>query len=229
MPLYLAMTAAEVGCAENLPENMAWMACHFSPYGTGLSNLPRDLPKGSMLILNDRTPICGHDPERIAEQLTESVSTLGCSGVLLDLQRPHVSETEQLCDHLVKALSCPVGVTEFYAKGLDCPVFLSPLPPGTTLERHIKPWEGRELWLEVVTDVRTAIVTETGCQWTTDPDFQESQWFEEPHLHCRYCWSHDEKQAVVTFQRTAAHFPALLEEAEKLGITRAVGLYQQFK
>ena len=71
IPLYLAMTAREFRICKTVPANMAWMACHFSPYGTGLSNLPTSLPPGSMIILNDRTPICGHDPELIAAQLKE--------------------------------------------------------------------------------------------------------------------------------------------------------------
>ena len=230
LPLYLAMTAAEVEAAEALPENTAWMACHFSCYGTGLSNQPRELPEGAMLILNDRTPICGHDPERIATQLEQLVSAFSCCGVLLDFQRPGVAETAALCAHLVTALSCPVGITDIYAKELDCPVFLSPLPPGATLEQHVSPWAGRELWLETVTDVRTAVITETGCQWQ-DAAFpcEESPWFEAPALHCRYCWSAGERQAVFTLQRTTAHIPSLLAEAERLGITRAVGLYQQAK
>ena len=43
LPLYLAMTAAELSAAEALPRKMAYMACHFSLYGTGLSNIPEQL------------------------------------------------------------------------------------------------------------------------------------------------------------------------------------------
>lgn len=228
LPLYLAMTAAEVASVEALPEKTAWMACHFSCYGTGLSNLPRELPEGAMLILNDRTPICGHDPTRIGEQLEQLASVFSCSGILLDFQRPGVAETAQLCAHLVSTLPCPVGITEFYAKELDCPVFLSPLPPGTALDAHIAPWAGRELWLEAATDTRVAVITEKGCTWQDDDDaYAESIWFDEPSLHCRYCWSADAQQAVVILRREAEHIPSLLEEAERLGITRTVGLYQQ--
>lgn len=230
LPLYLAMTAAEITCTETLPEKIAWMACHFSCYGTGLSNQPRKLPEGSVLILNDRTPICGHDPQRVTEQLTQLTEDFQCSGVLLDFQRPEVLETAQLCAYLVKSLSCPVGVTEFYAKDLDCPVFLSPLPPGVTLDAHIKPWTGRELWLETAVETRAAVITDKGCQWqAADYSGTESVWFEEPALHCRYCWHTDDRQAVFTLQRTAAHIPSLLEEAQARGITRAFGLYQQLQ
>ena len=69
MARYLAMTAAEMMGGAPLPGKTAWMACHFSPYSTGLCNLPAALPPGSLLILNDRTPIHGHDPERICREL----------------------------------------------------------------------------------------------------------------------------------------------------------------
>ena len=50
MDVFLAMTAAEICGNRNLPANLGWMACHFSPYGTGLSNLPKQLPPSSLLI-----------------------------------------------------------------------------------------------------------------------------------------------------------------------------------
>ena len=69
--LYLAMTAAEIRENTGLPPKIAWMACHFSPYCTGLSNLPRILAAGSVLMLDDVTPIFHHDPQQIAAQLRE--------------------------------------------------------------------------------------------------------------------------------------------------------------
>ena len=68
---YLAMTPAEFNSVSQPPPDFAYMACHFSPYGTGLGNLPTVLPPESLLILNDRTPIHGHDPQRIFDQLKD--------------------------------------------------------------------------------------------------------------------------------------------------------------
>ena len=84
---FLAMTAAEMHSCASLPEKVAWMACHFSPYGLGLSNLPKTLPPGSLLMMDDITPPQGHDPDLIAAQLEECVQKFQCSGVLLDFQR----------------------------------------------------------------------------------------------------------------------------------------------
>ena len=61
---FLAMTGAEMRNNSVLPDKIAWMACHFSPYGTGLSNLPKNLPAGSLLMVDDITPPHGHDPHQ---------------------------------------------------------------------------------------------------------------------------------------------------------------------
>ena len=53
---FLAMTAAEMQNSSQLPPKIAWMACHFSPYGLGLSNLPKELPSDSLLMVDDITP-----------------------------------------------------------------------------------------------------------------------------------------------------------------------------
>ena len=71
LPLYLAMTGREILAAQSAASRCAYMACHFSPYSQGLTNLPTSLPPSSMLILNDRTPICGHDPQRICGELAQ--------------------------------------------------------------------------------------------------------------------------------------------------------------
>ena len=149
LPLYLAMTAAEIRANTDFPPNIGYMACHFSPYGTGLSNCPTHLPEGSMLILNDRTPIHGHDHGLIADQLTELVEKLKCDSVLLDFQRVDVPELSLLVEKLSAALPCPVGVSDLYAENLDCSVFLPPVMPDTLLSEHLVPWQGRDIWLDM--------------------------------------------------------------------------------
>lgn len=93
---YLAMTGAEIRSCSQLPEKIAYMACHFSPYGTGLTNLPRELPPGSLLILNDRTPIRGHDPSLVRDTLARLAEQFRCDGVLLDFQRTVCGESKRI-------------------------------------------------------------------------------------------------------------------------------------
>ncbi len=224
---YLAMTAAELDTAQHLPEHTAYMACHFSAYGTGLSNRPTSLPPDSMLIINDRTPICAHDPGLIAEQVRELVQEFACSCVLLDFEREGNAQTARLCTQLTK-LPVPVGISHHYAQALDCPVFLPSAPPYMSLEEYLRPWHGRELWLETALDACRITVTEQGSTVTALPwDTPPEGCFSEATLHCCYRAQTAPDEISFTLYRTASHIRALLTQAEGFGITRAVGLYQQ--
>lgn len=225
---FLAMTAAEIRTVSDFPPKIAWMACHFSPYCTGLSNLPRELPPGSLLILDDITPIHGHDPEEIGGQLTERVEKLECSGVLLDFQRPDCEETAALAKHLAGTLPCPVGVSEPYAGELDCPVFLPPAPPDVPLVEYIAPWSGREVWLEMALDGEVISLTEQGAETAPLPWGETfAGGFAQERLHCHYRIETDDNSARFTLWRTREDLEGLLEDAEKFGVTTAVGLYQE--
>ena len=225
---YFAMTAAEIRGNPLLPPGTAWMACHFSPYGTGLSNLPRDLPPGALLTLNDRTPIHGHDPERIAGQLADVVTSLGCWGVLLDFQRPGVEETAALAGHLAQALPCPVAVSDLYARELNCPVFLSPVPADMALGDYLAPWQGREVWLDLALDGEVITLTEKGAAAAPLlPGTVLEGGQQEETLHCHYQIALSDSDAKFSLWRTAEDLERLLAEAEELGVTTAVGLYQE--
>ena len=226
---FLAMTAAETRNHSVLPPKIAWMACHFSPYGLGLSNLPQRLPPHALLLLDDITPIREHDPQRITEQLLNCLESLNCHGVLLDFQRPDVPETAVLVNHLTQTLPCPVIVSESYACELSCPVFLPPVPPSVALEEYISPWEGRSIWMEIGLTGELLTLTEQGCETVPLPFPNEaSEGFPEKALHCHYRIETNEKSARFTLWRTEKDLAALLEEAEGLGISGAVGLYQEF-
>lgn len=219
--LFLAMTAAEFAGNTPLPPKIAWMACHFSPYGTGLSNLPRNLPEGAMVILNDRTPVCGHDPERIAEQLLE----LNCSSLLLDFQRPDEPETAAIVKKIVDALPCPVAVSECYAADLDCPIFLPPIPPHIPPEENLAPWQSREIWLEAALDTVQLTITSAGCK-TATAEPPEALPHQDSRLFCHYHIHVTPNEIRFTLHRTEDDLQALLA-AGNLGITRAVGLFQE--
>lgn len=227
---YLAMTAAEIHAAAALPQKLAYMACHFSPYGLGLSNCPQWLPPDSVLIVNDRTPICGHDPGIITAQLIELVDALKCGSVLLDFQRPDCKQTADLCATLTSALACPVCVSDLYADALACPVFLPPPPLNQPLQQHLTPWKGREIWLESALDAASITVTEGGSHYTPQPYTPPGEGcFPDEALHCR-CWQEIEEDKIIFhLYRTEEDLEALLEEAEALGVKQAVGLYQQLR
>lgn len=226
--LYLAMTAAEIQQADSLPENLAYMACHFSPYGLGLSNRPTSLKAGSVLILNDRTPISGHDPALIARQLLELISDFHCDSVLLDFQRPDCDQTMTLCRQLTAEAPCPVVVSDLYAKELSCPVFLSPPPLNMPLKEHLAPWQGRNIWLEAALEAACICVTAEGSRYTDLPHTpMPDHCFADTNLHCHYRQEVSPQEIRFYLYRAEKDLQDLLQEAQNLGVSRAVGLYQQ--
>lgn len=224
----LAMTAAEFHSCEDFSGKIGWMSCLFSPYGTGLSNLPQRLPEGSLLVLSDYTPMQGHDPQVIEKQLCTCIDRFSCCGVLLDFQRTGNAQASALAASLVKALPCPVAVSAGYAKELDCPVFLPPVPPDTPLTEHIAPWTGREIWLELALDGQRIVLTQQGAEITPLPHWQgPAEGFAEEQLCCHYRIETTQDKAIFTLWRTREDLEKLLEEANELGITTAVALYQE--
>ena len=225
---FLAMTGAEMRNNSVLPEKIAWMACHFSPYGAGLSNLPKNLPAGSLLMVDDITPPHGHDPHLIAEQLSMCVEFLQCCGVLLDFQRPGYDETIVIVKQLTEVLPCPVAVSACYAKQFDCPVFLPPVPPSVPLEEYLLPWKGREIWLEAGLEGELLTLTEQGCNVIslTYSDTETDSFFDQ-ELYCHYTIETNEKAARFTLWRTMEDLNHLLKKTEELGVVQSVGLFQE--
>lgn len=228
IPLFLAMTGWEITKNTDFPQNIAWMACHFSPYGTGLTNLPQALPSGAMIIVNDRTPVCGHDPERIVSQLGELVEIHQCSSILLDCQRPGEPETAAIVKAIVQGLDCPVGVSHHYAEGLACPVFLPPVPPHIPLDAYIAPWQERQIWLECALDGTLITVSGNGSTVASLPYPDDLEYpHKDAELCCHYRIDLAEKQAQFHLRRTAEDLRSLLTSAINTNITHAIGLYQE--
>lgn len=228
METYLALTAGELYGNTPTAEKIAYMACNFSLYTTGLSNIPESLPTGSMLILNDQIPISGHDPQRIAGQLQETIESFSCDSLLLDFQRPGNEETAQLCRLLAAQMPCPLGISHHYADSIDCAVFLPPPPLDMPLSEHWKPWQDRKIWLECALEAAEFIITSDGCRVSPLPYvFSQEETFIEESLHCRYRSEVDCNKIRFHLYRTADQLDALLEEADHLGIEKSIGLYQQ--
>lgn len=228
LPLNLALTAAEISAHTPLPCPIAYMACSFSPYTLGLSGIPSVLPDGSMLILNDRMDCQGHSPDLVAGQLRDAAERLRCESVLLDFQRPPTPESETMAGMIVQSLPCPVAVTEGFAKGLSCPVLLSPPPLHIPLAQHLAAWQGREIWLEAALCQEDITVTAEGTVFTPSfPPEGLTGGFYEESLCCHYKAKAETDRIVFTLFDTTDSLEKKLELAHSLGVTRAVGLYQE--
>ena len=228
LPTYLAMTNTEIQNCSALPTHVAYMACHFSPYGTGLCDLPADLPADSMLIINDRISVCHHDPEEILAQLKLLLEEITVSAILLDLQQPNCQPSFSIAKTLVEKLPLPVGVSYHYAQSLDCPVFLDAPMLHVPLSEHLKPWQGRQVWLDAAIDARRYRVDKSGCtQIPCIPSVAPLHHHDE-QLHCHYQIRQESDHVTFTLQRTAEDIQALLSEGQDLGVTMAIGLYQEW-
>ena len=225
LPLYLAMTAAEISKNMALPVHLAYMACHFSPYSTGLSNLPDSLPPGSMLILNDRIPVHGHDPERIAGQLVSFVEEKQVSALLLDFERPPSPLCQAIVDTICSALQCPVGVKPDYGADPDRAVFLSIAPHEAPL-KAIHKWQGRRIWLEAAVERSYVQIGSDGAQLLPPPDREMCLPFYDEALFAHYRTDVTKHHAGFTIHRTPQDVFQLLENCHA---DLAVGLWQQLK
>lgn len=227
LPLYLAMNASEMSYSP-APDRCAWMACHFSSYGNGITNIPESLPAGSILILNDRMPCQGHSAGLAAAQLKEAVEQLECESVLLDFQRSGNLETEAVVQALLETLPCPVAVSESYAAALSCPVFIGPNPLHIPLETHLAPWKDRDIWLEAALCQETAAVTKNGAEFVPQfpPEGLDGGYFDET-LCCNYITKICENTIEFTLFDTPESLEKKLALARSLGVKRAVGLYQE--
>lgn len=228
LPLYLALTAAEISSVSSVPERCAFMACHFSPYTEGISNIPVSLPNGAMLILNDRFPCQGHSADLVANQISEAALRLGCESVLLDFQRPPDPESMSIVSRILATLSCPVAVTEAFAADLNCPVFLSPAPLHLPLSDYLAPWQGWEIWLEAALCQEEILVTDKGMtQHTVFPTELITGGFYEDALRCCYRTEIHDDTIRFTLYDTPESLEQKLELSASLGVARAVGLWQE--
>ena len=221
---YLAMTGAEMASAAALPKKTAWMACHFSPYSTGLCNFPAALPKESLLILNDRTPICGHDPERVCRELKETISKLNCTGLLVDFLNPPNRESLALTSYLAANLPVSLGLPPEYAAA-GCAVFVPAVPTLTPVSQYLSRWQGREIWLELALGGQAVALKADGAHFGENRFPRKGIIHTDDALHCHYVIEEQQDAFIFHTWRTAEDLDALLEDAGQIKF--AVGLYQE--
>lgn len=227
-PLYLAMTAAEFQHLSDLPQHPAWMSCYFSPNCEGITNLPRSFPPRGMLMLNDQYPVQGHDPKLIAKQLKEAVSQHGFTRVLLDFQRPNIQRTYDIVTSVIAALPCSVGVSHHYAQP-NAAVLLPPVPKDEDLHCYLQKYSHDEVWLEVTTQQKVLTITKSGCQEEEANHLLHSTEHYDASLYCHYRIKVEDGKISFLLYRTQEDIRYLCQAAASLGVTCAVGIYQELK
>ena len=228
LSIYLAMTAWEYENCALPPENPAWMACHFSSYGAGLSNIPEHFPPGGILMVNDRIPPADHSPELIAQQLSAAVTALTPKAVILDFQRSFSAQTGDIAEKIKAALPCPVAITETYAQNWDGAIFLPPVPLGKNMEDFLQKWQSRDIWLEVTKGAEQLVLDAQGCTRQIPNQLPGMPVFQDQELFCHYSTQIAEDRAFFSLWRTDEDLLDMLKKAEDFGVCAAVGLYQEF-
>ncbi len=228
LPIYLAMTAWEYENCPTLPEHPAWMACHFSSYGAGLSNIPEAFPKGGLLMVNDRIPPAGHCPDLVAQQLLQAVDSLSPKVVILDFQRPFHEEIREIAEKILSLLPCPVAITDTYSQNWGGGVFIPPVPLGKKMEDHLQKWHSKDIWLEVTKTGEQLVLTKEGCSRQPLNQLPGMPVFRDDNLFCHYSTQVTDEQAVFSLWRTDEDLADMLEHAQAMGVSAAVGLYQEF-
>ena len=228
LSIYLAMTAWEYYNCDAPPEFPAWMACHFSSSGSGLSNIPAHFPTGGILMLNDQIPPANHSPNQVAQQLMQAVEAFSPRGVILDFQRPFHSQCQDIARKIAAMLPCPVAITDTYRQDWSGPLFLPPIPPGKNIETYLQKWQGREIWLEITKTAERLIVDKNGCTRQPMNQLPGMPVFQDDRLFCHYSTDISQNQAVFSLWRTDEDLAQMLACAKALGVTAAVGLYQEF-
>ena len=199
LPLYLAMTASEF---RPVPHPALLMLD-----GTEW------VPPGVLPVVTDRFPLDGQALQRICQ---------GQEALLLDFVRPPTT----LSQEILQGLPCPCGAPPGYReKG---PVFLPPAPLHMPLEQYLAPYREREIWLEAALQRQTVTVTVQGV--TIDPPLPNRSFeggFYDEILRCRFTQDVHEDRAIFTLFDTPETLEKKLDHAAALGVTRAVGLYQE--
>lgn len=230
LPIYLATTAQEFTQYKDFPSTLCYLACHFSSSGTGLSNLPCTLPLGSIISIDDSTPIASHQTDVVIRQIATLVEKFHPCGILLDFQRPDNPYAADMIEAIIKHTSCTVAVSHIYAKDHNCPVFLPPLPFRLSVTEYLQPWKGRELWLEIGNDKEMAIITANSFGTERIHSIPTSSCnFREPSLLCHYSIHIKPDHIALYFHRTANDLEELQAQAKELGVTKFLGLWQQLQ
>lgn len=205
LPLYLAAAGEEMTNARLV-----------------LGNWPDELPPAALLVLTDRLPF-GGDPVRIAGAVKE----LNCSGVLLDFEREPDADSKMVADALFEALPCPVAAPPGFVEDSPHAVFLPSCPLHVPLAEFLRPWQSRDIWLEAALWQQTVTVTAGGTRYGPATPADRQGGVLDETLRCRCLTEIGEEEVRFTLFDTPDTLRSKLELAASLGVSRAVGLYQE--
>ena len=227
LSIYMAFVAAESEAILRYKGKAAWLGYHLSAFDSGITPRPSFLDSCHMLVLTDETPLLHHDPQKVTSEICAEAKSLGCEKILLDFQRPPTEKSLVLAKSILRSAPCAVGITECYANDTDCSVFLPSPPLWTPLQETIAPWKGRDIWLEIFPEDGCITITKKGGNYSPSAPL-ENYPFCDNALCLSYSTEQYAQQVKVHLHRGITEMKAFLHLADSLGISAAIGLYQQF-
>lgn len=226
IPFYLAMTPCEIRQADDVPGHLSWMSAHFSKENELLCNLPENLPENSILVIDDAFPISEHNSALILEQLKMILNNSDLIEILLDFQREYNPKLKAFSAEVAGAFPNRVAVTPNYDNGKTI-VFLPPAPPNIPIQQYLVPWRDRDTWLDLTMSKlamrikQNSVIMEDTCEVGKCPHIS-------PELSTHYGITATNEEILIQFQRTKDDCNMLLQKAAEFGVTRGIGLYQEF-
>ena len=218
----LAMTVEEISAGSTPPWGYALMGCHFSGDGRQMVGLPEELPEGCGLILDDRNPI-----PQTTRKMIDAFAALKPAYLILDFQQQATKNAKAFAMELT-SLPCPVAMPAEYARGLNCPVFLPPVPPNIPIVEYLLPWNGHEIWLELALDAVEITLT---LQSSGFDAFAHARSYSDSHtdsmLHCHYKISKQPDALQFYCYRSREDVEAMLSSSLPGNLTHAVGLFRE--
>ena len=199
LPLYLAHSGLEIP----VTAHFAWLMLEIS-----------QPPPGALPVITDRHPLTEEAVDRLCAMAR------GWDRAVLDLERPPTP----LARELLRRLPCPAAAPPGYGDGA---VFLPPAPLHVPLADSLAPWQGREIWLEAALRQQVITVTAHGTEISPPAPADREGGFYHRELCCRFTQEIREDRVVFTLFDTRQTLKDKLAQAQKLGVTAALGLYQE--
>lgn len=232
IPLFLAMTSSEFSTCTQPPHSIAWLALHFSMSGPGLSNRPRRLPPGSLLILDDRSPWADHSIEVVCKELVALLLDCQAYGLLLDFERPPTEATLLLVQALCQCcseLNVPLAAPSAYLKRCNAIHFISPIPFQQMPDKS----DSVTFWLDASPAALEVLITE-GNAVSREIFVPSSEVIAAEHcfyseiLRCHYFSKAVPGGICLTLFRTAKSIRQMLSCEQAAPFQLAVGLWKEF-
>lgn len=196
-----------------------------APFSPGLLIGPSRLPKGSVAVFTDRVTPTFHQSGRIAGELKALMKTLHSPALILDW----TGELSPWLEELLKQLCGVQLVLPPHLAGKEDSAVLVPSVVEKSLEDLLAPWNGRQIWLDMVSSAAQLTLTRNGCEvvpWQAS--IREGDLYDET-LCCQYRVETAQEEARFYLYETQQTRMKKLEKARSLGVAGAIGLWKDFK